>query len=395
VWQQDVRVIVMLTAEQEGGQIKAHNYWSSRHFGHLKLNFLSEHRASLEPAKIHRRGDGQRPSIGGGRRSTISAANESRKEKGRQSIPGTAMPVTGAGARSKEEEHNPFASASAKHNSSDAIDPFDNATDSNPPPEMGEQPYVTVRKFTLSHSEHPFEPLREITQLQYASWPDFGAPAHPAHLLGLVEQVGSVTRRLGRRGSSITVEETADEEERPVIVHCSAGCGRTGTFCTVDTVLDLLKRQQRKKQMRQVQDKGQKTKQPADVVEKVGKETNKKYAIPMDLDLHESSDQASDNFTGRSPSGSIGGMDALLGRMDVDAGSPSSSSADDKSPMISKMKNFTEDMKLANEEEDLVEKVVEEFRHQRLSMVQSLRQFVLCYETVLEWLVLEELAAKA
>ncbi len=36
-------------------------------------------------------------------------------------------------------------------------------------------------------------------------------------------------------------------------------------------------------------------------------------------------------------------------------------------------------------EEDIVAQTVEDFRHQRLSMVQTLRQFVLCYETVLEW----------
>jgi protein-tyrosine phosphatase len=36
---------------------------------------------------------------------------------------------------------------------------------------------------------------------------------------------------------------------------------------------------------------------------------------------------------------------------------------------------------------DLVEKTVEDFRHQRISMVQSLRQYVLCYESVMEWLV--------
>jgi len=35
---------------------------------------------------------------------------------------------------------------------------------------------------------------------------------------------------------------------------------------------------------------------------------------------------------------------------------------------------------------DLIEKTVEDFRGQRLSMVQSLRQYVLCYETVLEWM---------
>ena len=42
------------------------------------------------------------------------------------------------------------------------------------------------------------------------------------------------------------------------------------------------------------------------------------------------------------------------------------------------------------EDQDLVEKTVEDFRHQRLSMVQSLRQFVLCYESVLEWLQEED-----
>jgi len=35
---------------------------------------------------------------------------------------------------------------------------------------------------------------------------------------------------------------------------------------------------------------------------------------------------------------------------------------------------------------DLIAKTVEDFRGQRLSMVQSLRQFVLCYETVIEWI---------
>jgi hypothetical protein len=39
---------------------------------------------------------------------------------------------------------------------------------------------------------------------------------------------------------------------------------------------------------------------------------------------------------------------------------------------------------------DLIEKTVEDFRLQRLSMVQSLRQFVLCYESIMEWLVEQE-----
>lgn len=42
---------------------------------------------------------------------------------------------------------------------------------------------------------------------------------------------------------------------------------------------------------------------------------------------------------------------------------------------------------LASDDEDLVAKTVSDFRLQRLSMVQTLRQFVLCYESVLEWVV--------
>ena len=39
------------------------------------------------------------------------------------------------------------------------------------------------------------------------------------------------------------------------------------------------------------------------------------------------------------------------------------------------------------DDEDLIARTVADFRLQRLSMVQTLRQFVLCYETVLEWIV--------
>jgi protein-tyrosine phosphatase len=38
------------------------------------------------------------------------------------------------------------------------------------------------------------------------------------------------------------------------------------------------------------------------------------------------------------------------------------------------------------DEDDLVFKAVSELRDQRISMVQCLQQYVLCYETVLEWL---------
>lgn len=254
----------MLTAEQEGGQIKAHNYWSDKRYGHLRLDNLSEHRASLEPSKIHRYREQSRPTLVQ-RRSTTNNA------------PKSAF----------------FAKETA------------------PSTPSSEHPYVIVRKFTLSNDEEPFARMREITQLQYSHWPDFGAPAHPAHLLGLIEQTDAVVRSV----NGGTPSQPEPKNSRPIIVHCSAGCGRTGTFCTVDSVLDMLKRQRQARHARQ-----------------------------------------------SSP-------------MEVDTGAKQKKNEREQGGWVT------------NEEVDLIAKTVEDFRLQRLSMVQSLRQFVLCYESVMEWLV--------
>lgn len=288
VWQQDVRVIVMLTAEQEGGQVKAHNYWGSKQYGHMQLNFLGEHRASLEPSKIHRHRD--RPGLGQ-RRST--------------------NPQSGKPPREVNSSPN------------------------------SDQPYVIVRKFTLSHADRPFERMREITQLQYSSWPDFGAPAHPAHLLGLIEQCDAVVRQTNGGNAS----GPDPPHGRPVLVHCSAGCGRTGTFCTVDSVIDMLKRQRQSRNLRQ--------------------------GTPMDLDASSNGINGINGTSNGSSNGSNGS--------NVSNGTNSISTSSSSSTVDGKWIN--------RDDQDLIEKTVEEFRHQRLSMVQSLRQFVLCYESVLEWLV--------
>lgn len=274
-------MIVMLTAEKEGGQVKAHNYWSDKQYGPMRLEFLSEKRASLDPAKIkkHR----QRPSVGS-----------------RKSTDGASLARLDTGANS---------------------DP--------------DQPFVIVRKLALSHEGYPFERMREVTQLQYSSWPDFGAPAHPAHLLGLVEQCDAVVRKT----TSTSLHEPDPQSSRPIIVHCSAGCGRTGTFCTVDTVIDMIKRQRLSR-----------------------RQTREREGSPMQIDRRSSQVGRDDNsFFSSGPT------------------APPADTEEDTSGAW-----------LTRDDQDLIEKTVEDFRQQRLSMVQSLRQFVLCYESVMEWLVEQE-----
>ena len=260
-------MVVMLTAETEGGQRKCHPYWLAGDYGPFKLKLLSERSLPLASPKS---------SPGRVFSSPLNMETNQRRGIGRR--------------RSSTKGPQPT---------------------STPQTVDADIPYIIMRKLTLSHTGRPFEPLREITQVQYSNWPDFGAPAHPAHVLGLVEHCNSVVRSYEPGNPSRAPDQPAPKGERPAVVHCSAGCGRTGTFCTVDSVIDELKWQ---RQMR--------LQKP-------------KVSDPED--------------------------------MDVDS--------NDENGWVVK------------EDEDLVAKTVSDFRLQRTSMVQTLRQFVLCYETILEWIV--------
>ncbi|XP_078109105.1 tyrosine-protein phosphatase non-receptor type 3 isoform X2 [Sander vitreus] len=80
--------------------------------------------------------------------------------------------------------------------------------------------YVT-RQFTLKHTQRGEE--RAVTHLQYVAWPDHGVPDDPSDFLLFISSV-----RERRRG------------EEPLMVHCSAGIGRTGVLITMETALTLL-----------------------------------------------------------------------------------------------------------------------------------------------------------
>lgn len=67
---------------------------------------------------------------------------------------------------------------------------------------------------------------REILQFHYTTWPDFGIPSSPVAFLQFLKEV---------RDSG-----ALDTNVGPAVVHCSAGIGRSGTFCLVDCCLVLV-----------------------------------------------------------------------------------------------------------------------------------------------------------
>lgn len=70
---------------------------------------------------------------------------------------------------------------------------------------------------------------REILQFHYTSWPDFGLPESPSSFLQFLFAV--------RESGSLDLSKCG-----PPIVHCSAGIGRSGTLCLVDSCLVLVSR---------------------------------------------------------------------------------------------------------------------------------------------------------
>jgi len=75
---------------------------------------------------------------------------------------------------------------------------------------------------TLTHLASGAE--REITQLQYAGWPDHGVPDNAGVFLQFMAEV---------RHARVGMME-------PTIVHCSAGIGRTGVLILMETALCLI-----------------------------------------------------------------------------------------------------------------------------------------------------------
>ncbi|KAF9912639.1 hypothetical protein EC991_010065 [Linnemannia zychae] len=235
IWEQNSRVVVMLTREVEMGRIKCHKYWPTAQerlmdLGPLRVTFVSE--------------------------------------------------------------YQPHGSSS-----------------------------VLVRQMRLRHVNSPQEPERTITQLQYTGWPDFGVPETPLEVLQLIALADSHNM------------PDSPSSAGPMVVHCSAGCGRTGAFCVIDSVLSELKHRP-ESILCERSGHGHIRHQPA-----LGMKF--RASLPNERVLEAMSNKSDGN---RSRSGAI----------------------DDQQLM-----------------DDVVFATVTKFREQRLSMVQCLRQYVFCYEAIL------------
>lgn len=92
--------------------------------------------------------------------------------------------------------------------------------------DIAEAPNYVVRKFDVLNKST--NTSRVIVHLQYTNWPDRSAPSSPQELLQLVQLARILYTQFNPRDS---------ESPSPLLVHCSAGVGRTGTFICVDQLM--------------------------------------------------------------------------------------------------------------------------------------------------------------
>ncbi|XP_062251206.1 receptor-type tyrosine-protein phosphatase C isoform X2 [Platichthys flesus] len=84
-------------------------------------------------------------------------------------------------------------------------------------------PDYTIRHLSLTNKREKSSD-REVTHIQFMSWPDHGVPSEPHLLLKLRRRVNAFKNFFSG----------------PIVVHCSAGVGRTGTYIGIDAMMEAM-----------------------------------------------------------------------------------------------------------------------------------------------------------
>ena len=96
---------------------------------------------------------------------------------------------------------------------------------SSPPAVLAAEDGSTTVSKTMETTE-----TRTIYHYHFTAWPDHGVPADPGCVLNFLHEVN-------RKQGSLDEARVG-----PIVVHCSAGIGRTGTFIVIDLLIDTIKR---------------------------------------------------------------------------------------------------------------------------------------------------------
>lgn len=207
IWEQNSRVIVMLTREHESGRLQSHPYWLESEFGDsIRLTKLEEVVLDETGQKM---------------RAEECSGVLNKKEDGGALFP--SMP-----------------SQSGSHQQTD--------TSTSHASEQKREPTTVRRTFLLKNLAEPQSAPRSIVQLQYIAWPDYHIPETPESLLTMMD-IADAAQNAADAELRNSIPRGRGSVAGPMVVHCSAGVGRTGAFIVINSTLDVLRRSRRRKKI--------------------------------------------------------------------------------------------------------------------------------------------------
>uniref|UniRef100_A0A915D782 Uncharacterized protein n=1 Tax=Ditylenchus dipsaci TaxID=166011 RepID=A0A915D782_9BILA len=225
---------------------------------------------------------------------------------------------------------------------------------------------------------------RIIQHLQFVTWPDFGVPQHTDHFLEFLEHV----RRINRTNSSAQIvtsqnhilesredksPATDDNVQPPIVCHCSAGIGRTGTYVIVDTILTILE------QRRNGNIDGQELPTPTTTVNLVENEIE---SAPNNISEPEDHQKLAETQVENESN-----KEATLKE-------PEDSETKSKRKKIKQKGEPTAELKHAPREleplDDIVSDMVVFIRKHRMGLIQTPSQLRFCWKAIVDWIKKEE-----
>lgn len=108
--------------------------------------------------------------------------------------------------------------------------------------EMDYTDNICIRRIQLHYENN--QKQYELLQIQLKDWPDLGVSKKAIDIIQLVTLKNFIMQKLiDNENNSIRNTNTNSNNNLnipTILVHCSAGCGRTGTWCTIDSILSNL-----------------------------------------------------------------------------------------------------------------------------------------------------------